>query len=78
MKLYVNDQLYSSCVPINEHLIRLSRKNNSVLFKLEEFLDKKLIADPSLSEIRDIILSVSGDIVRLENSIVCGDHDEGL
>ncbi|PCK17664.1 hypothetical protein CEY02_19715 [Bacillus pumilus] len=78
MKLYVNDQLYSSCVPINEHLIRLSRKNNSVLFKLEEFLDKKLIADPSLSEIRDIILSVSGDIVRLENSIVCGDHNEGL
>ncbi|AVM24311.1 hypothetical protein [Bacillus pumilus] len=78
MKLYVKDQLYSSCVPLNEHLIRLSKKNNSVLFKLEEFLDKKLIADPSLSEIRDIILSVSGDIVRLENSIVCGDHDEGL
>ncbi|UXO88756.1 hypothetical protein [Bacillus safensis] len=78
MKFYVNDQLYSSCVPINEHLIRLSKKNNSVLFKLEKFLDKKLIADPSLSEIRDIILSVSGDIVRLENSIVCGDHDEGL
>ncbi|MBS4747533.1 hypothetical protein [Bacillus altitudinis] len=78
MKLYVKDQLYSSCVPLNEHLIRLSKKNNSVLFKLEEFLDKKLIADTSLSEIRDIILSVSGDIVRLENSIVCGDHDEGL
>ncbi|WP_144468672.1 hypothetical protein [Bacillus pumilus] len=78
MKLYVKDQLYSSCVPLNEHLIRLSKKNNSVLFKLEEFLDKKLIADPSLSEIRDIILSVSGDIVRLENSIVCGDHNEGL
>ncbi|KIL12234.1 hypothetical protein B4127_1565 [Bacillus pumilus] len=49
-----------------------------MLYKLEEFLDKKLIADPSLSEIRDIILSVSGDIVRLENSIVCGDHDEEL
>ncbi|MEH7760075.1 hypothetical protein V7417_05080 [Bacillus pumilus] len=78
MKLYINDQLYSSYVPINEHLIRLSKKNNSVLYKLEEFLDKKLIADPSLSEIRDIILSVSGDIVRLENSIVCGDHDEEL
>lgn len=78
MKLYVKDQLSSSCVPINGHLIRLSKKNNSVLFKLEEFLDKKLISDPSLSEIRDIILSVSGDIVRLENSIVCGDHDEGL
>lgn len=78
MKLYVKDQFYSSCVPLNEHLIRLSKKNNSVLFKLEEFLDKKLIADPSLSEIRDIILSVSGDIVRLENSIVCGDHNEGL
>lgn len=78
MRLYVNDQFYSSCVPLNEHLVRLSKKNNSVLFKLEEFLDKKMIADPSLSEIRDIILSVSGDIVRLENSIVCGDHDEGL
>ncbi|MCY7542507.1 hypothetical protein P9173_09280 [Bacillus safensis] len=78
MRLYVNDRLYSSCVPINEHLTRLSKKNNSVLYKLEEFLDKKLIADPSLSEIRDIILSVSGDIIRLENSIVCGDHDEEL
>lgn len=78
MKLYVHDQLYSSCVPINEHLIRLSKKNNSVLFKLEKFVDRKLITDPSLSEIRDIILSVSGDIVRLENSIVCGDHNEGL
>ncbi len=34
---------------------KLCKRNNSVLFKLEKYLNKKLLSDPELTEIRDII-----------------------
>ncbi|KXZ22314.1 hypothetical protein P4T89_13150 [Bacillus nakamurai] len=58
---------------------KLSKKNNSVLFKLEECLNKKLLSDPELTEIRDTILTVSGELNRLNDCILTdGDSIEGL
>ncbi|KON87344.1 hypothetical protein AF332_11245 [Sporosarcina globispora] len=62
------------------HCSRLSKRNNSVLYLLESYLDKKLLDDPQLAEIRDILLTVSADITKLTNHlhIECGDENEGL
>lgn len=62
------------------HCQRISRKNNSLLYHLEAYLDKKLLSDEKLSEIRDIILTVSGDINRLPEMLVIlnGDSNEKL
>lgn len=57
------------------HCKRLSKKNNSVLFKLEEYLGKELLNEKDLQEIRSIILDVSADINRLPNRIIGGDYD---
>ncbi len=57
----------------------LCNRNNSVLFKLEKYLDKKLLSDPELTEIRDTILTVSGELNRLKDNLVTdGDSIEGL
>ncbi|MCA1233361.1 hypothetical protein HRF59_05945 [Bacillus velezensis] len=57
----------------------LSKKNNSVLFKLEKYLNKKLLSDPDLIEIRDTILTVSGELNRLNDCLLTdGDSIEGL
>jgi len=57
---------------------RMSKKNNSVLYKLEKYLDKPLISDSELVEIRDIILTVSAEISRLPSNLIIGDKDERL
>lgn len=49
---------------------KLCNRNNSVLFKLEKYLDKKLLSDPELTEIRDTILTVSGELNRLKDNLV--------
>lgn len=67
------ESLYSYCS-------RLSRKNNSVLYLLEKYLDKKLLDEPELAEIRDVLLTVSADISKLHSHLIilCGDDDERL
>ncbi|MCY9156223.1 hypothetical protein [Bacillus haynesii] len=62
---------------LQEHCIRLSKKNNSVLYKVEKYLNKKLLSDTELAEIREIILDVSAEIVRL-GQFLSGDLDERL
>lgn len=58
---------------------KLCNRNNSVLFKLEKYLDKKLLSDPELTEIRDTILTVSGELNRLNDCLLTdGDSIEGL
>lgn len=52
------ESLYSYCS-------RLSRRNNSILYLLEDYLNKKLLDDPKLTEIRDVLLTVSADISKL-------------
>ncbi|MCT6513185.1 hypothetical protein OQZ55_12130 [Bacillus subtilis] len=58
---------------------KLCKRNNSVLFKLEKYLNKKLLSNPELTEIRDTILTVSGELSRLRDNLVTdGDSNEGL
>ena len=65
--------LYSYCS-------RLSKKNNSVLYLLESYLNKKLLEDSQLAEIRNILLTVSADITKLSINlhIDCGEDNERL
>lgn len=66
------ESLYSYCS-------RLSKKNNSILYKLEKYLNKKLLEDEALAEIRDIVLTVSADISKLNSVIhISGDKFEGF
>lgn len=67
------ESIYSYCS-------RLSRKNNSVLYLLESYLSKKLLEEPELAEIRDLILTVSADITKIHNLIFveCGEDNEIL
>lgn len=76
-KLYVkvNDQLEQ----LDVYCKKMSKKNNSLLYKLENYLGKKLMTDEELVAIRDSILTVSADISRLSDSIVLdGDDNERL
>lgn len=64
---------------LSVHCQRISKKNNSLLYQLENYLGKKLLSDEKLMEIRDLILTVSGDVSRIAESIVVvGDDDERL
>ncbi|MEH7116035.1 hypothetical protein V7128_01250 [Neobacillus vireti] len=67
------ESLYSYCS-------RLSKKNNSVLYLLESYLNKKLLEEPQLAEIRDILLTVSADITKITSHlhVECGEKDEEL
>lgn len=67
------ESLYAYCT-------KLSKRNNSVLYLLESYLNKKLLDDPKLTKIRDIILTVSADISKLHNQLYIedGDSDEGF
>lgn len=60
------------------YVSRISKKNNSILYLLEQYLNKKLLEEQELAEIRDIILTVSADISKLPNHLIVGDEDEGL
>lgn len=53
-----------------EYCKSLSKRNQVVLFKLEDYLGRSLVNDETLIEIRKLILSVSGDIMRLSNNII--------
>lgn len=66
--------------PIQVYCEKISRKNNSILYKLEEHLGVKLLSDESLKEIRSIILSTSADINRMAKNvhIKFGDTNERL
>jgi hypothetical protein len=68
-----SESLYSYCS-------RLSKRNNSVLYLLESYLNKKLLDEPQLAEIRDVLLTVSADITKINSHIHvdCGDNDEQL
>lgn len=63
---------------IESYCQRISRKNNSILYKLEEYLGKKLLTDEDLISIRDTILTVSAEIKKIPENIVVGDNDERL
>ncbi|MCM3110033.1 hypothetical protein [Lederbergia lenta] len=64
---------------LSSYCLRLSKKNNSIMYKLEKYLDMKLLDDDSLVEIRDTLLTVSADISKLKDIIVIsGDSHEGL
>lgn len=68
---YEEESLYGYCS-------KLSRRNNSVLYLLEKYLNKKLLDDPELAEIRDIVLTVSADISKLHSNLIVGEDDERL
>lgn len=63
---------------LRNHCVKLSKKNNSILYKLEDYVGRKLLEDDKLAEIRDIILTVSAEINKLEANLIVGDSDEGL
>jgi len=60
------------------YCLRLSKKNNSILYLLEDYLGKKMLEDQKLSEIRDVILTVSAEILKIADHEVGDDDNEGL
>lgn len=75
IKTSKNDELES----LYSYCSRLSKKNNSVLYMLEFYLNKKLLEDEKLAEIRDILLTVSAEITKIPTCLIIeGDNDEGL
>ncbi|MER2059118.1 MAG: hypothetical protein ABTA16_09865 [Niallia sp.] len=65
------ESLYAYCS-------KISKRNNSILYKLENYLGMKLLDEPDLVELRDIILTVSADVSKISQLVICGDEDEGL
>lgn len=64
---------------LHAYCSRLGRRNNSVLYLLESYLEKKLLDDEKLTEIRDVVLTVSADITKLSSHVVLeGDENERL
>lgn len=63
---------------LKNYCLRLSKKNNSILYLLENYLGKSMLEDERLSEIRDIILTVSANIAKIPEQIKVGDSDERL
>jgi len=75
---YINNEVEDESV--YSYCFKLSKRNNSILFLLESYLNKKLLSDSELVEIRSVILTVSADIVRLSSLLYIdgGDENEGL
>lgn len=65
---------------LSSYCLKLSKKNNSTLYLIESYLNKKLLDDPELVEIRDAILTVSADISKLHLNLYIenGDDNEKL
>ena len=63
---------------LNAYCRKLSKKNNSVLYKLEDYLGGQLASDNRLMEIRDIILTVSAELSRIPSNIVKDEENERL
>ena len=78
MKILIKNPANQSVDTLQVYCQKISKKNNSLLYHLENYLDKKLLSDEKLTEIRDLILTVSGDISRLPDIAVVGDENEGL
>jgi hypothetical protein len=76
--IYIKSKVSNEVEPLSSFCKKLSKRNNSILYKLEEYLDKKLLTDEQLVEIRDTILTVSADINKIPSQMVCGDENEGL
>lgn len=77
IKLYI--KVDNHLEELESYCRRMSKKNNSVLYKLENYLNKKLMSDVELVDIRDTILTVSADLSRLSTLMVLdGDDSEGL
>lgn len=70
-QLYVtykcDDELHN--VPMKQYCEKLAKRNQVVLYKLEQYLGEDLKTNVHLSEIRSLLLSVSGDIERLPDKI---------
>jgi hypothetical protein len=60
---------------LSSYCLRLSKKNNSILYLLESYLEKKLLDDPQLTEIRDIILTVSAEMSKLNTHLIIENGD---
>lgn len=74
-----NDHFESGYEDLSSYCEWLKRKNNVVIHLIEKFVGKEMQSDPLLSEIRNIILDVSGDIGRLPYKITnVNDEHEGL
>lgn len=76
IKILNNDKYVTEALDI--FCSRLSKRNISVLFLLENYLNKSLLSDSDLAEIRRVVLSVSGEIERIPNRMILGDVDERL
>lgn len=76
IKILNNDEYVTEALDI--FCSRLSKRNISVLFLLENYLNKSLLSDSDLAEIRRVVLSVSGEIERIPNRMILGDVDERL
>ena len=76
MTLYVKTPLSSE--PLDSYCKKLSKKNNAILYKLENYIGKPLLSDDQLTEIRDIILTVSADIGRINQFISESEDNERL
>jgi len=63
---------------LNAYCRKLSKKNNSILYKLEDYLGVQLASDSSLMEIRDIILTVSAELSRIPSNIIKDEENERL
>lgn len=70
---FEDESIYSYCS-------KLSKRNNAILYLLESYLNRKLLSDNELAEIRNVVLTVSADIARLPSLLYVedGDEDEGL
>lgn len=70
---FEDESIYSYCS-------KLSKRNNAILYLLESYLNKKLLSDNGLAEIRNVVLTVSADIARLPSILYVeeGDENEGL
>lgn len=60
---------------LSEFCYYVKNKNTVALHLIEEYTGKRLSEDKKLSEIRKIILDVSGDINRLPYNIFIEDDD---
>jgi|GEM_PF-1602586 len=75
---YVNNEFEDESV--YTYCSKLSKRNNAILYLLESYLNKKLLSDSELAEIRSVVLTVSADIARLPSLLFVedGDRNEGL
>lgn len=76
---YVDDGNNVQFVSLKGYCERVSKRNNSILYKLEKYLGIKMLSKEELKEVRNIILDTSADVSRLpENIIVYEEGDEPL